>query len=133
MAAHRADTHAETIHRCDGSAEARALAKNLVGLGAALPFFLTGAVAQILVDPGDQRAAQWGAEVGDLGGRQVLLLGQDLAVDFQNRGLGVVQQRADFGIQRAELRQQLAFTPPAICAACGAAVRPRPTATGLRW
>jgi hypothetical protein len=51
-------------------AEALALAEDLVGLGHALPLFLALAVAQVLVDPGDQRTAQRHAEVGGLLGRQ---------------------------------------------------------------
>ena len=108
VAAHRAHAHAEAVDRHRRRAETFALAEDLVGLGHALPLFLGHAIAQVLVDPRDQRAAQRHAEVGRLGGRQAALGGDHLAVDLQDGALGVVQQRLDRGVQRAVLRQQFA-------------------------
>ena len=84
MAAHRANAHAKTIDRRFGRTEAGTLAQDLVGFGAAFPFFLAHAVAQIFVDPGNQAAAQWNTEVGRLAAAERLLFGQDAAVDFKD-------------------------------------------------
>lgn len=109
MATHRTDTHAQTVHRNGTRArETVTQTQNLVGLGTALPFFLRLAVAQILVDPRNQVAAQRHAELLGLVSRQCVLLGQHLAVDFENRRVRVVEQRLDFGVDRAELREQFA-------------------------
>src|SRR4030095_11897208 len=97
-----ADSHAEAIDRSRGRAEARALAEDLVGLGAAFPFFLAHAVTEILVDPGDQAAAERGAEIRGLRGAQRLLSRQHLAVDLQDSRLGIGEQGAHLAVERAE-------------------------------
>ncbi len=108
MTAHRAHAHAEAVHRNRRRTETFAHAEDLVGFCHALPFFLRLAVAQVLVDPGDQATAERDAKVGSFGSGQRTLFGDHLAVDFQNGALGVVQQILNFGVQRAVLRQEFA-------------------------
>ena len=108
MAAHGTDADTGAVDRDHGAAEVRAQAQNFVALGHPFPFFLGCAVAQIFVNPRDQRAAQGYAEVGGFLRGQAALLGNHLAVDLQNRRLRVVQQGPDFAMERAILRQQFA-------------------------
>ena len=108
MAAHGAHAHAVAVHRDLAGAEVGAQTQDLVGFGHAFPFFARLAVAQILVDPRNQAAAQRHAEVGGFGSGQGALLGDDHAVDLEDGALWVIQQGLDFGVERAVLRQQLA-------------------------
>ena len=63
VAAHRADTHAQAVDRHRSRLAHRRLAEDLVGFSAALPLFLRHPVAEILVDPRNQRAGERHAEV----------------------------------------------------------------------
>ena len=105
---HGADPDAQAVH--DDVVLAGG-AQDLVGLDPGLPLFLGLAVAQVRVDPGDQGAGQRHAELGgvDVGA----LVRQDLAVDFEDGRRRVVQFRADLGVERAELAEQLAHVPGA--------------------
>src|SRR6185369_15636776 len=87
MATHRAHAHAKAVDRRCRRPKARTLAQDLVGFRPGLPLFAADAVAQVLVDPGNEGAAQRYAEIRRLLGRQRLLASQYLAVDFENRGL----------------------------------------------
>ena len=80
VAAHRADADADAI---DGNRLVAGEAENLVRLGLALPFFLALAVAEVLVDPGNQAAGERHAEMlGGIGGAAERL--GHAAVDFEN-------------------------------------------------
>ena len=108
MAAHGADTHAQAVDWDFLGAKVDAAAQDLVRFRARLPLFLRLAVAQVLVDPRNQVAGQRRAELLDFIRGIAVLGGQHLAVDFQDGGSGVVQQRLDGAVDGAKLRQQFA-------------------------
>ncbi|MNI37860.1 hypothetical protein D3C73_919750 [compost metagenome] len=107
MAAHCADAHAQAVDRGGRRTESSAATQDLVGFDFGLPLFLRHPVAQVLVDPGNQVAAQRHAEVF-VGQRGIFLLGQHATVDRQNGRRGVIQQRLDRLVDLAELGQQFA-------------------------
>ena len=88
--AHGADAHAQPVH---DDLVGLGVAQDLVGLHPGLPLLLGLAVAQVRVDPRDQRAGQRHAELG--GVQPAALGGEDLAVDLQDRGGRVVQLGGD--------------------------------------
>jgi hypothetical protein len=108
VGAHGADPDAKAVH--DDPVLFRG-AQDLVGLDSGFPFFLGLPVSEVGVDPGDQGTGQRHAELRgvDVGA----LVGQDLPVDFENGRRRVVQFRADLGVERAELAEQLAHVPGA--------------------
>ena len=107
VAAHRTHPHAEAVDGHRRRAEALPLPQDLVGLGHAFPLFLRHAVAQVLVDPGNQRTTKGYAEVGGLRCREPALLGDHRAVDLQDGALGIVEEILYLGVERAILREQL--------------------------
>ena len=103
MAAHGANAHADAIH---GNGVGAA-AENLVGFRMTLPLFLALAIAEILVDPGNETAGERHAEV--LGGETAFAQNAcHLAVDVENRRLGIVEQTLGRHVRLTHLHQQLA-------------------------
>ena len=86
-------------------------AEDLVGLGAGLPLFLGLAVAQVLVDPGDQGAGQRHAELGGVRCRS-RCVARTLRSISRMADAGS-SSAADLGVERAELGEQLAHVPGA--------------------
>ena len=115
MRAHRSDADAQTVH---GDLIVLGTAQNLVGLNLSLPLFAGLAVTQVGVNPGNQGAGERHTE---LGGIQLAgaLLSEDLAVDVQNCGCGVVQLLGDLVAQVAELCEHLTHVA---CAAAGSSL-----------
>ena len=104
MRAHRGDTDAQAVH---GDLIVGGTAQNLVGFDLSLPLLTGLAVTQIRINPGNQGAGERHTE---LGGIQLAgtLLGQNLAVNVQNCGCGVVQLGGHLIAQVAELCEHLA-------------------------
>src|SRR6266508_1614220 len=106
VAAHRSDADTDRLH--DDRVVWRA-AENLVGLRTALPLLEAHAVAEILVDPGNETAGERHARM--LGRKP--LVAQDpgyLAIDVENSGGGVVEQILRREVGLAHLLEQLAHT-----------------------
>ncbi|CAN0627157.1 protein of unknown function [Burkholderia multivorans] len=107
VAAHCADPHAQAVDRDRARLAHCRLAEDLVGFRAALPLFLRHAVAEILVDPRDQRAGERHAEVARRH-RIAVHRGQHAAVDVEDRRRRIGELLLHRAVQRAHLRQQLA-------------------------
>ncbi len=112
VAAHRADAHAETVDRDSACADRPKPAPwPRILLVSAMPFHssLRHAVAEVLVDPGDQAAAQRHAEVRRLLGATGRAASASTWRSISRIArLRIVEQRRDRGVERAVLRQQLA-------------------------
>ena len=103
MAAHRADADAEAVER-NGVAAA---AEDLVALRHRLPLFLALAVAEIVRDPRQQAA---GERIAEMGGGKVAAAQRvgHRSIDVENRGCGIVEQRAHRRVRASHLRHELA-------------------------
>ncbi len=101
MAAHCTDTHAQTVHGNRLGIETQ----YLVGLRLAFPLFLALAVAQVLVDPRNQAARQRHTKIR----RREFFIAQyarDFAVDIEDGGGRIIQQRFNRAMRLAHLCQQ---------------------------
>ncbi|MNI84914.1 hypothetical protein D3C73_1418580 [compost metagenome] len=84
-------------------------AENFVGLYSGFPLFLGLAVAQVGIDPRNEGAGQGHAK---LGGVNAGALGrEDLVVDLENGGRGIVQFAADLVVEGAELVEEFTHVP----------------------
>ena len=106
MTPHGSDPDAKPINGSSSCSKVSTPSENLVGLGTSLPLFPADPMAQVLVDPGYQAAAQRNTEVRGLLCAERMLPGQHLAVNFQNWRMRVVQQLTNLGVQRTKLREQ---------------------------
>src|SRR5690606_31510472 len=107
VAAHGADAHAGSVDRRGWRAKALPATENLDGFSFGLPFFARHTVAQVLVDPGDEVAAQGHAKVF-LRQRRVLLRLEHATIDFQDRRGRIVEQRLDRLVEQPELGEKFA-------------------------
>ena len=103
MAAHGADAYTQAIDRNGACGQA----ENLVGFRAALPLFPALSVAEILVDPGNQRTGQRHPKIG--GGKPLVPQNAGhFPVDVQNGRGRIIEQRLGDAMRLAHLLQQLA-------------------------
>jgi len=102
VATHRTDTHANAVHR-NRVLEAT---QDLVGFSLRLPFFAALTVWQLFIDPRDQAASQWHAEV--LGRVRIAAHGlRNTTVNVEDGAGRISQLICDRSMGRAHLLDQL--------------------------